>query len=141
MGRSEWRLYYLDLVALNWATMLPHTTLPLPKNRLCTLWWRSQHTKQGFEQYLLDLEREAFLSLCGEIKTQQRMESILKLETPSKLISSLNNTKTYENCIYSSWKTHRHRKLSEEDLIYISGRFGSARDQPTFTRPTKFRSK
>jgi len=34
------------------------------------------------EQYLLDLEREAFLSLCGEVKTQQRMESILKTGKP-----------------------------------------------------------
>ncbi|OPH47293.1 3-hydroxyacyl-CoA dehydrogenase [Paenibacillus ferrarius] len=29
------------------------------------------------EQYMLDLEREAFLSLCGEIKTQQRMQYML----------------------------------------------------------------
>lgn len=29
------------------------------------------------ERYLLDLEREAFLSLCGEPKTQQRMQSLL----------------------------------------------------------------
>ena len=29
------------------------------------------------EKYLLDLEREAFLSLCGEPKTQDRMRSIL----------------------------------------------------------------
>lgn len=29
------------------------------------------------EQYLLDLEREAFLSLCGERKTLERIESIL----------------------------------------------------------------
>jgi 3-hydroxyacyl-CoA dehydrogenase len=29
------------------------------------------------EQYLLDLEREAFLSLCGEKKTMERMQSIL----------------------------------------------------------------
>ena len=29
------------------------------------------------EQYLLDLEREAFLSLCGEPKTQQRMQHML----------------------------------------------------------------
>jgi 3-hydroxyacyl-CoA dehydrogenase len=29
------------------------------------------------EQYLLDLEREAFLSLCGEKKTIERMQSIL----------------------------------------------------------------
>jgi 3-hydroxyacyl-CoA dehydrogenase len=26
------------------------------------------------EQYLLDLEREAFLSLCGNPKTQERMQ-------------------------------------------------------------------
>src|SRR5207244_964220 len=30
------------------------------------------------EQYLLDLEREAFLSLCGQSKTQQRMQHMLK---------------------------------------------------------------
>lgn len=29
------------------------------------------------EQYMLDLEREAFLSLCGEPKTQQRMHHML----------------------------------------------------------------
>lgn len=29
------------------------------------------------EQYMLDLEREAFLSLCGELKTQQRMQYML----------------------------------------------------------------
>jgi 3-hydroxyacyl-CoA dehydrogenase len=29
------------------------------------------------EQYLLDLEREAFVSLCGERKTQERLQSIL----------------------------------------------------------------
>ncbi|HUC80177.1 MAG TPA: 3-hydroxyacyl-CoA dehydrogenase NAD-binding domain-containing protein [Flavisolibacter sp.] len=30
------------------------------------------------EQYLLDLEREAFLSLCGERKTLERIQSVLK---------------------------------------------------------------
>ena len=30
------------------------------------------------EQYLLDLEREAFLSLCGELKTQERIAHTLK---------------------------------------------------------------
>jgi 3-hydroxyacyl-CoA dehydrogenase len=34
------------------------------------------------EQYLLDLEREAFLSLCGEPKTQQRIEHMLKTGKP-----------------------------------------------------------
>ena len=32
---------------------------------------------QVSEQYLLDLEREAFLSLCGERKTLERIQSIL----------------------------------------------------------------
>lgn len=34
------------------------------------------------EQYLLDLEREAFLSLLGERKTQERMQHILKTGKP-----------------------------------------------------------
>jgi 3-hydroxyacyl-CoA dehydrogenase len=34
------------------------------------------------EQYLLDLEREAFLSLCGNAKTQERMQHILKTGKP-----------------------------------------------------------
>jgi len=34
------------------------------------------------EQYLLDLEREAFLSLCGEPKTQERIEYMLKRGKP-----------------------------------------------------------
>ncbi|MDP8980666.1 MAG: 3-hydroxyacyl-CoA dehydrogenase/enoyl-CoA hydratase family protein [Acidobacteriota bacterium] len=34
------------------------------------------------EQYLLDLEREAFLSLCGNPKTQERMSAMLKTGKP-----------------------------------------------------------
>ena len=34
------------------------------------------------EQYLLDIEREAFLSLCGEPKTQERMMHMLKTGKP-----------------------------------------------------------
>jgi 3-hydroxyacyl-CoA dehydrogenase len=34
------------------------------------------------EQYLLDLEREAFLSLIAEKKTMQRIESILTTGKP-----------------------------------------------------------
>ena len=36
----------------------------------------------GFEQHLLDLEREAFLSLCGQPKTQERIEYMLKNGKP-----------------------------------------------------------
>jgi 3-hydroxyacyl-CoA dehydrogenase len=34
------------------------------------------------EQYILDLEREAFISLCGEEKTRQRMVNILQTGKP-----------------------------------------------------------
>ena len=34
------------------------------------------------EQYLLDLEREAFLSLCGEKKTLERIQSVMTLGKP-----------------------------------------------------------
>jgi len=34
------------------------------------------------EQYLLDLEREAFMSLCGEKKTLERIQSVLKTGKP-----------------------------------------------------------
>lgn len=34
------------------------------------------------EQYLLDLEREAFLSLCGERKTLERIQAVLKQGRP-----------------------------------------------------------
>lgn len=37
---------------------------------------------QVTEQYLLDIEREAFLSLCGEKKSQDRMQYILKTGKP-----------------------------------------------------------
>jgi 3-hydroxyacyl-CoA dehydrogenase len=34
------------------------------------------------EQYLLDLEREAFKSLCGEKKTRERIQYTLKTGKP-----------------------------------------------------------
>jgi 3-hydroxyacyl-CoA dehydrogenase len=34
------------------------------------------------EQYILDLEREAFVSLCGEKKTQERIAHTLKTGKP-----------------------------------------------------------
>ena len=39
-------------------------------------------TQTVTEQYLLDLEREAFLSLCGEKKTLERIQNILKTGKP-----------------------------------------------------------
>ena len=37
---------------------------------------------QVSERYLLDLEREAFVSLCGERKTQERIAAMLKTGKP-----------------------------------------------------------
>jgi 3-hydroxyacyl-CoA dehydrogenase len=34
------------------------------------------------EQYVLDLEREAFLALCATEKTQERMQAILMTGKP-----------------------------------------------------------
>jgi 3-hydroxyacyl-CoA dehydrogenase len=34
------------------------------------------------EQYLLDLEREAFVSLCGQRKTAERIQYMLKYGKP-----------------------------------------------------------
>jgi len=39
-------------------------------------------TQQVSEQYLLDLEREAFLSLCGEQKTLERIQHMLQTNKP-----------------------------------------------------------
>jgi 3-hydroxyacyl-CoA dehydrogenase len=40
------------------------------------------HSERVSEQYLLDLEREGFLSLCGERKTQERIAAMLKTGKP-----------------------------------------------------------
>ncbi len=40
------------------------------------------HPTRVSEQYLLDLEREAFLSLCGQRPTQERIAAMLKTGKP-----------------------------------------------------------
>jgi 3-hydroxyacyl-CoA dehydrogenase len=40
------------------------------------------HKTEVSERYLLDLEREAFVSLCGERKTQERIAAMLKTGKP-----------------------------------------------------------
>ncbi|MCA1589466.1 MAG: enoyl-CoA hydratase/isomerase family protein, partial [Acidobacteria bacterium] len=40
------------------------------------------HTTYVSERYMLDLEREAFVSLCGERKTQERIAAMLKTGKP-----------------------------------------------------------
>lgn len=53
-------------------------------NKLAYIMTGGELSKPGWvtEQYILDLEREAFLSLCGEQKTQQRMWNILQTGKP-----------------------------------------------------------
>ena len=43
---------------------------------------RMNHSAYVSEQYLIDLEREAFVSLCGERKTQDRISAMLKTGKP-----------------------------------------------------------
>jgi 3-hydroxyacyl-CoA dehydrogenase len=40
------------------------------------------HTHEVTEDEMLELEREAFLSLCGEKKSQERMQHMLQFNKP-----------------------------------------------------------
>ena len=101
-----------DLAKAGYAAPLPRTDIPAPgENILATLKLAVHGMRQGefisdhdakvanwvasvicggkvtpgtpvSEQYLLDLEREAFLSLCGEKKTQERIAFTLKTGKP-----------------------------------------------------------
>jgi 3-hydroxyacyl-CoA dehydrogenase len=101
-----------DLAKAGYAAPLPHTDIPAPgANLLATLKLAVHTIREGqfisehdvkvanqvahvlcggnitpgtpvSEQYLLDLEREGFLSLCGEKKTQERIAFTLKTGKP-----------------------------------------------------------
>ncbi len=66
--RGEFITEYDAVVARKLATILSGGALSAPQN--------------VSEQYLLDLEREAFVSLCGERKTQERIAHTLKTGKP-----------------------------------------------------------
>jgi 3-hydroxyacyl-CoA dehydrogenase len=66
--RGEFITEYDAVVARKLATILSGGALSVPQN--------------VSEQYLLDLEREAFVSLCGERKTQERIAHTLKTGKP-----------------------------------------------------------
>ncbi len=102
----------LDIAGSGYAAPLPRTDIPAPgENVLATLKMGVYMMRQGeyisdhdvkvanrvayvlcggaitpgapvSEHYLLDLEREAFLSLCGEKKTQERIAFTLKTGKP-----------------------------------------------------------
>jgi 3-hydroxyacyl-CoA dehydrogenase len=101
-----------DLAKAGYAAPLPRTDIPAPGQNLLANFKLAVHTmREGefisdhdvkvankvahvlcggeitpgtpvSEQYLLDLEREAFLSLCGEKKTQERIAFTLKTGKP-----------------------------------------------------------
>jgi len=102
----------LDIANAGYAAPLPRTDIPAPGQNLLATFKLGVHTmREGefisdhdvkvankvahvlcggnitpgtpvSEQYLLDLEREAFLSLCGEKKTQERIAFTLKTGKP-----------------------------------------------------------
>jgi 3-hydroxyacyl-CoA dehydrogenase len=102
----------LDIANAGYTAPLPRTDIPAPgQNLLSTLKMAVHMMREGefisdhdvkvanwvahvlcggnitpgtlvSEQYLLDLEREAFLSLCGEKKTQERIAFTLKSGKP-----------------------------------------------------------
>lgn len=102
----------LDIAEAGYAAPLPRTDIPAPGQNLLATFKLAVHTmREGeyisehdakignkvahvlcggdvtpgtpvSEQYLLDLEREAFLSLCGEKKTQERIAFTLKTGKP-----------------------------------------------------------
>ena len=55
---------------------------PLEDRRLLSTFTVNTINDTVDEQTILDLEREAFLSLCGEPKTHQRIEALLKTGKP-----------------------------------------------------------
>lgn len=83
LGRSALGALYAGIngmVRANYAT--EHDALVARK--LAYVMCGGDLSEQTFvtEQYLLDLEREAFLSLCGERKTLERIQSVLKSGKP-----------------------------------------------------------
>ena len=68
MLRGEYISEYDALVARKLANILAGGSLSAPQ--------------LVSEQYILDLEREAFVSLCGERKTQARIAHTLKTGKP-----------------------------------------------------------
>lgn len=79
LGRSALGALYAGIHGMgmaNYAT--PHDQLVAKKLAYVMCGGDLSEPTLVSEQYLLDLEREAFLSLCGERKTLERIQSVLK---------------------------------------------------------------
>jgi len=83
LGRSALGALYAGINGMwraNYAT--DHDTVVAKKLAYVMCGGDLTEPTQVSEQYLLDLEREAFLSLCGEKKTLERIQSVLKSGKP-----------------------------------------------------------
>jgi 3-hydroxyacyl-CoA dehydrogenase len=83
LGRSALGALYAGINSMlraNYAT--EHDTVVAKKLAYVMCGGDLSEPSQVTEQYLLDLEREAFLSLCGEKKTLERIQSVLKSGKP-----------------------------------------------------------
>jgi 3-hydroxyacyl-CoA dehydrogenase len=60
----------------------PHDGLIAKKLAVVLCGGAGGHTHEVTEDEILDLEREAFLSLCGEQKSQERMQHMLMNNKP-----------------------------------------------------------
>jgi len=83
LGRSALGALYAGIHAMrtaNYAT--EHDSLVAKKLAFVMCGGDLSEQSLVSEQYLLDLEREAFLSLCGEKKTLERIQAVLKTGKP-----------------------------------------------------------
>jgi 3-hydroxyacyl-CoA dehydrogenase len=83
LGRSALGALYAGINGMrkaNYAT--DHDVLVAKKLAFVMCGGDLSEPAQVTEQYLLDLEREAFLSLCGEKKTLERLQSVLNTGKP-----------------------------------------------------------
>jgi 3-hydroxyacyl-CoA dehydrogenase len=83
LGRSALGALYAGIHGMwrgNYAT--DHDVLVAKKLAYVMCGGDLSEPSQVSEQYLLDLERQAFLSLCGEKKTLERLQSVIKSGKP-----------------------------------------------------------
>ncbi|HRH65526.1 MAG TPA: 3-hydroxyacyl-CoA dehydrogenase/enoyl-CoA hydratase family protein [Bacteroidia bacterium] len=83
LGRSGMGMFYAGASAMMSGNFIsPHDQLISQKLAFVMCGGDLSASNLVSEQYLLDLEREAFLSLCGERKTLERIQSILTSGKP-----------------------------------------------------------
>ena len=83
MGRSALGALLAGVYAMKFGNYISEHDQKVA-NKLAYVMCGGDLTEASFvsEQYLLDLEREAFLSLCGERKTLERLQSVIKTGKP-----------------------------------------------------------